>query len=269
MVRGDYFADILAGAIEAAYEQDMRVVLYTTLHEHDREVSVLEHLADGATDGSIITLPEESTIELAALQASGYPFVVADPRVPLGEDIPAVSAAHRAGAKAATDHLLALGHRRIAHVAGRAGWAATVERIDGYHASLAAAGVLPSDDLIVEGNFEVSSGYAAGLKLLDLPTPPTAIFASNDNMAVGVLRAAHERGFVVPDQLSVVGFDDAVLAPNVNPSLTTVRQPLAELGRTAISLLMRMLDRQRVEALRVELATKLVVRESTAPPFGH
>ena len=269
MVRGDYFADILAGAIEAAYEQDMRVVLYTTLHEHDREVSVLEHLADGATDGSIITLPEESTNELAALQASGYPFVVADPRVPLGEDIPAVSAAHRAGAKAATDHLLALGHRRIAHVAGRAGWAATVERIDGYHASLAAAGVQPSDDLMVEGNFEVSSGYVAGLKLLDLPTPPTAIFASNDNMAVGILRAAHERGIVVPDQLSVVGFDDAVLAPNVNPSLTTVRQPLAELGRTAISLLMRMLDRQRVEALRVELATKLVVRESTAPPFGH
>ena len=122
--------------------------------------------------------------------------------------------------------------------------------------------------MIVEGNFEVSSGYAAGLRLLDLPTPPTAIFASNDNMAVGVLRAAHERGFVVPDQLSLVGFDDAVLAPNVNPSLTTVRQPLAELGRTAISLLMRMLDRQRVEALRVELATKLVVRESTAPPFG-
>ena len=102
-------------------------------------------------------------------------------------------------------------------------------------------------------------------KLLDLPTPPTAIFASNDNMAVGVLRAARERGFVVPDQLSVVGFDDAVLAPNVNPSLTTVRQPLAELGRTAISLLMRMLDRQRVEALRVELATKLVIRESTGP----
>ena len=123
--------------------------------------------------------------------------------------------------------------------------------------------------MIVEGNFEVSSGYEAGLQLLDLPTPPTAIFASNDNMAVGILRAAHERGIVVPDQLSVVGFDDAVLAPNVTPSLTTVRQPLAELGRTAISLLARMLDRQRVEALRVELATRLVVRDSTAPPFGH
>jgi len=269
MVRGDYFSDILSGALEAAYEQDLRVVVYTTLHEHEREVSVLEHLTDGATDGSIITLPEESSIELAALRESGYPFVVADPRVPLGEGIPAVSAAHRAGAKAAVDHLLALGHRRIAHVTGRSGWAATVERIDGYHAALGAAGVRPRDELIVEGNFEVSSGYEAGLRLLDLTEPPTAIFAANDNMAVGVLRAAYERGVAVPDQVSVVGFDDAVLAPNVTPSLTTVRQPLAELGRTAISLLGRMLDRQRVEALRVELATRLVVRDSTAPPFGQ
>jgi len=139
LIRADYFAAILSGALEAVYEQDMRLVLYTTLHEHDREVSVLEHLTDGATDGAIIMLPEESTVELAALQTTGYPFVVADPRVPLGEGIPAVSAAHRAGAKAATDHLLALGHRRIALVTGRRGWAATVERLDGYHASLAAA----------------------------------------------------------------------------------------------------------------------------------
>jgi LacI family transcriptional regulator, galactose operon repressor len=268
MVRGDYFAAILAGALEAVYEQDMRLVLYTTLHEHERELSVLEHLSDGATDGAIIMLPEESTVELAALQASGYPFVVADPRVPLGEGIPAVSAAHRAGAKGATDHLLALGHRRIAHITGRPGWAATVERIEGYQAALAAAGVLQSDELVVEGDFEVPSGYAAAQQLLDLPNPPTAIFASNDNLAAGVLKAARERGVVVPDQLSVVGFDDSLLAPIVTPTLTSVRQPLAELGRTAVSLLMRMLDRQRVEALRVELATRLVVRESTAPPPG-
>lgn len=266
MVRGDYFADILAGAIEAAYEQDMRLVLYTTLHEHEREVSVLEHLTDGATDGAIILLPEESSVELLALRASGYPFVVADPRVALGDGIPAVSAAHRAGAKAATDHLVALGHRRIAHVTGRPGWTATVERIEGYHAALATAGVLPSAELVLEGDFEIASGYEAGGRLLDLPDRPTAIFAANDNMAIGAIRAARERGIAVPEELSVVGFDDAVLAPIVTPSLTTVRQPLAELGRTAVSLLMRMLDRQRVEALRVELATRLVVRDSTAPP---
>ena len=201
-----------------------------------------------------------------ALQESGFPFVVADPRVPLDDGIPAVSAAHRSGAKAATDHLLALGHRRIGHISGRAGWAATDERIEGYHTALAAAGVLPTSDLVVEGNYETSSGYDAANVLFDLPNPPTAIFAANDNMAAGALRVAHERGLTVPDDLSVVGFDDADLATILSPALTTVRQPLAELGRTAVNLLTRMLERQRVEALRVELATKLVVRETTGPP---
>jgi LacI family transcriptional regulator len=265
-IRADYFAAILAGAIEAAYEQEVRFVLCATLHEHDREVSLIETLMDGATDGAIILLPEESNEELAALQAKGYPFVVADPRVPLGEGIPAVSAAHRAGAKAATDHLLALGHRRVAHISGPRGWAATEERIEGYHAALAAAGVLPSRELLAEGDFEIRGGYAAAQRLLELPEPPTAVLASNDNMAVGALRAARERGLSVPEDLSVVGFDDAEAAQIVTPALTTVRQPLAELGRTAVSLLMRMVERQRVEALRVELATRLVVRDSTTAP---
>ena len=268
-VRADYFAAILAGAVEAAFEQELRLVLCATLHEHDREVSLLETLRDGATDGAIILLPEETGAELEALRSSGYPFVVADPRVPLGDGIPAVSAAHRAGAKAATDHLLTLGHRRIAHITGTRGWAATEERIEGYHGALAAAGVLPSSELLAEGDYEINGGHAAAERLLDLPERPTAIFASNDNMAVGVLRAARQRGLSVPQDLSVVGFDDTELAQSVTPALTTVRQPLAELGRTAVSLLVRQIDRQRVEALRVELATRLVVRDSTTgPPAG-
>jgi LacI family transcriptional regulator len=268
-VRADYFAAILAGAVEAAFEREMRLVLCATLHQHDREVSLLETLIDGATDGAIILLPEETNEELEELRASGYPFVVADPRVPLTDGLPAVSAAHRAGAKAATDHLLALGHRRIAHISGPRGWAATEERIEGYHAALAAAGVLLSPELVAEGDFEIPGGYAAASRLLDLPDRPTAVFASNDNMAFGVVRAARERGLSIPEDLSVVGFDDGELAKSVSPALTTVRQPLAELGRTAVSLLKRLVDRQRVEALRVELATRLVVRDSTMPPRGR
>jgi len=265
LMRGDYFAAILEGALEAVYEEDMRLVLYTTLHEHDREVSVLERLSDGATDGAIILLPLESSGELVALQESGFPFVVVDPRIPLDDGIPAVSAAHRAGALAATEHLLSLGHRRIGHISGPAGWAATTERIEGYHSALAVAGVLPTPELIVEGNFEAPTGVAAANVLLDLADPPTAIFSANDNMAAGVLQVAHERGLAVPGDLSVIGFDDADLATILSPGLTTVRQPLAELGRTGVNLLTRMLEKQRVEALRVELATRLVVRESTGP----
>ena len=261
----NYFTGILSGAAEALHEQEQRVVLCPTHHEHDREVTLLERLMNGTTDGAIVLLPEESSEELRRLQEYGYPFVVADPREPLDEGIPAVSASHSAGARAATDHLIRLGHRRIAFVTGFRGWTATEERLQGYKAALAAAGIPFLPELVAEGQFNADTGYSAARQLLELPDRPTAIFASNDNMAAGALRAAQGRGLRVPDDLSVVGFDDTELARIVGPRLTTVRQPLAELGRTAVSLLNRLIDGQRIEALRVELSTRLIVRESTGP----
>jgi LacI family transcriptional regulator len=126
--------------------------------------------------------------------------------------------------------------------------------------------VLPDPALVAVSDFRNGPvTAAAAAKLLDLPDPPTAIFAFNDNVAVGLMRTARERGLRVPEDLSVVGFDDSELAEIVAPTLTTVRQPLAEMGRMAVSLLLRLLENQRVDALRIQLATKLVVRESTAP----
>jgi LacI family transcriptional regulator len=268
IVHSEYFAHILSGAAEALYEQDMRIVLCPTQHVHAREVSLLEHLMHGTTDAAILLLPTESSDELKALQTRGFPFVVIDPRHPLDEGIPSVSAAHSFGAIAATQHLLSLGHRRIGVITGPRRWTANEERLNGYHAALASVGMGPDPTLVRETNFEIESGFVAARELLDLAEPPSAIFAFNDNVAVGALRAARERGLRVPENLSVVGFDDSEQAAIVTPPLTTVRQPLAEMGRMAVSLLSRLLDNQRVEALRVELATKLVVRESTAPPRG-
>jgi LacI family transcriptional regulator len=269
MVHGAYFAIVLSGASEALYEQDMRAIVCPTMHEHEREVTLLDRLVHGTTDGAIIQLPEESSDELKALLDQGYPVVVVDPRLPLDEDIPCVSAAHAAGARAATNHLLALGHRRIGVLTGPNGWLATEERRNGYHAALAATGVLPDARLEVESNWQIEPGAAAAGTLLDLDPRPTAIFAFNDNMAIGAIQAARARGLRVPEDVSIVGFDDLEEAALVTPALTTVRQPLAEMGRMAVSLLLRLLDKQRVEALRVELATKLVIRESTAPPRGQ
>lgn len=260
-----YFSAILAGAAEALYEQELRLVLSPTQHEHDREVTLLDRLIHGMTDGALIVLPEESSAELSRLVEQGYRFVVVDPRLPLDEEIPSVSAAHASGADQAMQHLLELGHRRIAAITGPRGWVATEERRRGYHAALAAHGILPDPELEQEADFEIEPGRVAARRLLDLADPPTAIFAFNDNLAIGAIQAARERGVGVPEDLSIVGFDDVEPSTIVTPALTTVRQPLAEMGRTAVSLLMRLLERQRFETLRIELATRLVVRESTGP----
>src|SRR5438876_7334511 len=266
LVADAYFGPILSGAAEALYERDMRIVLAATLHEHDREVSLVERLMRGTTDGAILMLPEESEAELLALQEQGFPFVVVDPREPPPEGIACVAAMHAAGAKQAAEHLLALGHRRIGAIAGSAGWYATEERLAGFRAALAGAGILLDPDLVVHSDWRIPRGTTAAHRLLELPEPPTAIFGFNDNVAIGALHAAQERGISVPDDLSIVGFDDTQQAVIVTPRLTSVSQPLAELGRMGVSLLIRLLEGQRVDALRVELATRLVVRDSTAPP---
>jgi LacI family transcriptional regulator len=260
-----YFSGIVAGAAEALSEQAMQIVLSPTGHEHDREVSVLDRL-HGLTDGALIILPQESSDELVRLLDRGYRFVVLDPLMPLDERIPSVSAAHTSGADQAMRHLLQLGHRRIAQITGPLGWVATEGRRRGYRAALASAGILPDPALEVEAIPEVEPGRQAAEYLLDLPDRPTAIFAFNDNIAIGAIQAARARGLRVPDDLSVVGFDDVEHATIVTPALTTVRQPLAEMGRTAVSLLTRLLEDHRVETLHVDLATRLVVRDSTAPP---
>jgi LacI family transcriptional regulator len=210
-------------------------------------------------------LPEESSDELEHLLARRYRFVVIDPLMPLAESIPSVSAAHTTGAHLALQHLLDLGHRRIAAITGPSGWVATEDRRRGYHAAVAAAGIMPDPGLEVEANFEIDGGVAAAEQLFELPEPPTAIFAFNDNLAIGAIHAARAHGLRVPEDVSIVGFDDVEHATIVTPALTTVRQPLAEMGRTAVSLLSRLIEGQQFETLHVELATRLVVRDSTAP----
>ena len=198
-----YFSGIVSGAAEALHEQDLRLVLSPTGHEHDREVTLLDRLMHGVTDGALIVMPEESNDELVQLLARGYSFVVVDPLEPLAADIPSVSAAHASGADQAMQHLLGLGHRRIAAITGPNGWVATEDRRRGYHAALAAAGIMPDPALELESDFEVApEARRADDLLFDLADPPTAIFAFNDNLAIGVLQAARARGIQVPGQLS-------------------------------------------------------------------
>ena len=227
-------------------------------------MTLLERLMQGTTDGAILILPEESSDELTALHDHGYRFVIVDPHRPLDEMVPTVSAANASGAREAVAHLLSLGHRRIAAITGPRGMIATEERLNGYRAALAAAGIMPDRALELESDWTNDGGEYATGRLLEAPEPPTAIFAFNDMLAIGALHAARARGVRVPEELSVVGFDDTFEASIVTPTLTTVRQPLAEMGRMAVALLVRLLGNQRIDALHVELETKLIIRESTA-----
>ncbi len=266
LVHPNYFSTIVAGVTEALNEHDLRAVLSPTEHKHDREVTLLDRLMHGMADGALVVLPEESSEELERLLDSDHHFVVIDPRLPLAARIPAVSAANTSGADQVTRHLLELGHRRIAAITGPREWLATEERRRGYHAALASAGILPDSSLEIEADFEIAGGARAAMSLfLDRTEPPTAIFAFNDNLAIGAMQAARTHGLRVPQDLSVVGFDDSEHASLITPALTTVRQPLAEMGRTAVNLLRRLMDGQRVETLHVELGTRLIIRDSTAP----
>jgi LacI family transcriptional regulator len=262
-VNPGYFAQILSGAAEALFEHGSRAVICPTRHSHEREASLIDRLASGGADGAVLVLPEESAGELAALAEHGFPFVVVDPLAEVPDGIPVVCAAHSSGATQATRHLLSLGHRRIGVIAGPPGWVATQERLRGHHAALAGAGALPDPALVRYSNFRTDGGRQEAAALLDLPDPPSAIFAFNDSMAVGVMQEAAARGLRIPRDCSVVGFDDTMEATVIVPALTTVRQPLAELGRTAVSVLLRQLNNRHFEPLRIELETRLVPRDST------
>ena len=260
-----YFAGILHGIADAVYEHRVQLVLWPTRHEHAREVALLDELRE-TTDGVVLVLPEQSSDELLAAFSDRYPFVVVDPRVRLDARIPSVAAANASGAEQAMEHLLELGHRRIAAITGPPGWVATEERRHAYRSALAAAGIAFDPALELEADFDFEPGAQAAAVLLELDRPPTAIFAFSDMIAIGAMREAHSRGITVPDELSIVGFDDSAYATVVQPALTTVRQPLAEMCATAVDLLVRLMRKETVHTLHLEPFTRLVVRDTTTTP---
>lgn len=261
----DYFGLIVSSVAETLALHGHQVVLSTgTSAQRARVLPELAGRADVC--GAVLILPPEPAEELVRLRDRRFPFVVVDPRTELPRDVASVSAAHFAGARRLVAHLVALGHRRIGVLGGPRDWQASDGRLAGYAAALADVGVLPSPELVRHVDEPTTEhGHLAARDLLDLPDRPTALVAFNDKMAVGALRAAGERGLSVPGDVSVAGFDDLDLSRATRPELTTVRQPLQEMGRMAVTLLARLMDRHELEALHVELATELVVRASTGP----
>ncbi|ROS62293.1 LacI family transcriptional regulator [Frigoribacterium sp. PhB160] len=219
----------------------------------------LSRLSGTLIDGAILVTPSVLTM------STTVPVVAVDPHRGRA-DLPSVEADSRGGAIQAVEHLVGLGHRRIGFLAGRGDLRSASLREAGYVQALAAAGIARDPGLTRDGEFELGAGRTAARELLTLPDRPSAVFAANDLMAVSVLRTAHELGLRVPDDLSVVGFDDIPEAAREQPALTTVRQPMHRLGTVATTMLFSLLGGVDPAEAEVVLPTKLVVRGTTAPP---
>ncbi|MFE5191345.1 LacI family DNA-binding transcriptional regulator [Streptomyces sp. NPDC056628] len=199
------------------------------------------------------------------LRAAAIPIVIVDPAGDPDPDVPSVGSANWSGGLAATRHLTDLGHERIAIVTGPEDMLCSLARLDGYRSAMSMAGLECDPRLMRFGDFHVQGGYEHAMDLLEGPERPTAVFAGSDLQALGVLEAARVRGLRVPEDLSVVGYDDVPLAQWSSPPLTTVHQPLRTMAEEAARMLLRP-DVPGAAAQRIELATHLVVRQSTAPP---
>ncbi|MFC7532023.1 LacI family DNA-binding transcriptional regulator [Actinoplanes sp. GCM10030250] len=215
----------------------------------------------------IVTVAQLSVNEQNQLRARGIPFVVLDPTTELPGDVPFVGATNWNGGRSATRHLLSLGHRRIAMISGP-GHLYCQARLDGHSSALRSAGLPVRDDDVISAPLTQEGGHSAALRLLRGAERPTAIFAGNDLQAVGVYQAARSLGLRIPEDLSVVGFDDLPIAAMVSPALTTVHQPLTEMAMAATELALALGRGETTSQTGLELATRLVVRESTARPGG-
>ncbi|MFJ4472114.1 LacI family DNA-binding transcriptional regulator [Streptomyces sp. NPDC089424] len=259
--------EVIRGVENVAREAGLSVVLSESAGRLTPGRTWADQVAARRPHGVILVLSELDESQRALLTSRSIPFVVMDPAGDPGTDVPSIGATNWQGGLAATRHLVELGHTRIGAITGPSRMLCSRARMDGYRAALETAGLPVDPSLVVTGDFHHDAGYRLGLQLLRRPDRPTAVFAGNDLQALGLYEAARELGLRVPQDVSVVGFDDLPVARWVGPPLTTVRQPLTEMAEAAARLV---LDLGRGDAAaaatRVELATSLVVRSSTAAP---
>jgi len=260
-----YIGEIIRGIDAELSLTDLDLILYTTHRTASKETNYVTNLATGMVDGLLLVLPRSPADFIGNLTQSKFPFVLIDHQG-AGRDCPSAGAANWQGGYNATEYLTSLGHTRIGFITGSMDLGCAVDRLDGYRSALRTYHIPDAPELIYEGDFFQPDGYAGAQAMLDLPEPPTAIFASNDVMAMGVMDAVRNRGLRVPDDVSVVGFDDIPQASLVRPALTTINQPLEKMGRVATQMLLDLLKHPEKKADRIELPTHLIVRDSCKSP---
>ena len=278
--RSSDVVDLIFSELDSPWAVEILRGVERHMSAHGRAVAVSAVSGDGPTRppswtgtiarqhpaGVLLVTSQLTTRQWRQLHAQGIPLVVIDPANIPDPELPSVGATNWAGGIAATEHLLQQGHKRIAAISGPEEYLCSRARIDGYRHALEQNGHRFDPALVRWGDFRQEGGYHWASDLLGRRSPPTAIFAGNDQQALGVYEAARQLGLAIPRDLSVVGFDDLPLARWLPPPLTTVCQPLADMGAMAAEMLLRLMDNRPLPIRRVELATELVVRESTEAP---
>jgi len=266
----NYLSQLLVGSLDQASRLNVQLIVEKCDDEAE-EQSAVDHLIRARLDGIILTPPlSESLPVLEAIHRRNIPVVaVATGRAP--DWALSVSINDHAAAYEMTRHLLTLGHTRIGFIKGNPRQTASEERLQGYKDALRDAGIAEVPELVVQGFFTYRSGLDAAEQLIDLAEPPSAIFASNDDMAAATVAIAHRRGLDVPSDITVCGFDDTALATTIWPELTTIRQPVFEMSRTAVDLLVREIRARNTEARptrepHVMAKFELIRRQSDAAP---
>jgi LacI family transcriptional regulator len=259
-----YSTEVIKGTVEAGAELGVAVVVTYPKDVTGKGVTWARDLFVAGRRAMITLSSVPTPAQLAALRQARLPVVVIDPLNLPGPLVTSIGPTNFAGGLSATQHLLGLGHRRIAYLGGPATSTTNQARMHGYRAAMEAAGVPVPTEYVRTPGFCYPSGMKEGAALLDLHPAPTAIFAAGDESAMGAIQAARARGLRIPEDLSVVGFDDTEIATMTSPQLTTVRQPLREMGAVALRTALRLAAGEQTESSHIELATKLVVRGSTA-----
>lgn len=264
-----YLSEFLVGSLDYASAANIQLIV-EKCELGDHELEVAKHLIAGGIDGIILPSPLCDSIDLiGTIIAEGVPSVSVGSGTPSPELL-AVSIDEYAAAHTMTQHIIALGHRRIGFVIGNPKQGASAKRLEGYLAALAEAGIEHDAQLIAQGQFTYRSGLDAAEALLQARDAPSAIFASNDDMAAAVVAVAHRRGLDVPGDLTVCGFDDTTLATAIWPELTTIHQPIADMARAGVELLVKEIRARRSglpdENHHIQLDYQLVRRQSDAPP---
>ena len=263
-----YFAEVVRGIENTSFSLGYSVMLCNSDNDLEKEHLYTNVLIEKQVDGIIFVAAGLSEENINNLQKRGVPSVLVDRQVQ-GVQIDSVFADNQAGGFLAVNHLVGLGHTAIACITGPRGVRSSSERIAGYRQALEAAGIHPDPGWVVEGDFQVQSGYAGAERLLKIDNTPSAIFACNDLMAIGAYRYAHEKQLRIPQDLSIIGFDDIRLAEFTNPPLTTIRQSKTKMGAQAAELLLGRIANGSQSFRQEIIPVQLVERASTAqiPPI--